>query len=164
MARQSNASKVLIDLFEEHRQQDLADARHYIHHSLPNYDAEDLRTHGLRHLPDDERRHVRDLMWLYDHIGLLVAYRYAELEPVAAYLGGSIVDTWAKTEPTVDGERRHRAITDSADPGRYQAYFQALAEEIAGTTVTDLRKLVKRRKSSWWRSGGGVRTIAAPNG
>lgn len=161
IARQANASKILVDLFEEHRQPALAEARHFIHHELPKYDQEQLRRRGLIHLPREKRTPVRDLMWLYDHIGLLVAYRYTELEPVAAYLGGSVVDTWQKVEPLVEGERRQREKEETADQLRYQAYFQALAEQVEGLTVTPPGKLIRMRKRSRLRQAfGGGRTIA----
>ena len=85
-------------------------------------------------------------MWLCDHIGLLVVYRFAELEPVAAYIGGSIADIWAKLKPMIEGERKKRSVAESANPGRYQVYFQALAEQIGGGSLPPPDKLIRRRR------------------
>ena len=65
-------------------------------------------------------------MWFYDNLGALVAHDIIDLEPVAGYLGGSVMDCWTKLAPLVRGEREQRMIRGSGDPDRWQDYFENL--------------------------------------
>jgi hypothetical protein len=120
LAKQSNSLPVLVDLFREHRGHRLAQARDFVFHELPGCDV----SRGLAGLPEDERELVRDLAWFYDNLGALVAHEIVDVEPVAGYLGGSVIAVWERLAPLVSVERGRRG--NSADPLRWQAYFENL--------------------------------------
>jgi hypothetical protein len=122
-ARQANQMPVLVDLFREHRSEKLANARAFVH-TLGEGDFE--LGQGLAGLPADMQIGVRELMWFYDNLGALVAHGIVDLEPVAGYLGGSVMDCWTKLTPLVNGEREQRKVRRSGDPYRWQEYFQNL--------------------------------------
>lgn len=128
-ARQANTTRVLIDLFTEHRSDRLAEARHFIHHELDAYDPRD----GLASLPEEKRQLVRDLAWYYDNLGVLIHHKIVDLEPVSGYLGGSVLDVWSKLGPFIVGEREKRRLAGTAEPDRWQVYFETLHAAIEKT-------------------------------
>ena len=120
-ARQANQIPALIDLFREHRSESLANARDFVGSAqLWKCDLSE----GLAGLPQEMRVPVRELMWFYDNLGALVAHGIVDLEPVAGYLGGSVLVCWTRLEPLVDAERDRRRRFP--DPGRWQDYFENL--------------------------------------
>lgn len=122
-ARQANQMPVLVDLFREHRSETLAKTREFVRaFHKDEFDPDQ----GLAGLPADMQVPVRELMWFYDNLGALVAHDIIDLEPVAGYLGGSVVGCWAKLAPLVGGEREKRRRGGSTDPDRWQEYFQNL--------------------------------------
>lgn len=120
LSRQSNTMPVLIDLFREHRSERLADARHFVHHQLGEYDL----TKGLSELPEEKQTLVRELAWFYDNLGSLVTHGIIDVAPVSGYLGVSVLAVWEKMRPLIETERIRRQ--DSRDPQRWQIYFENL--------------------------------------
>ncbi|MFG1646706.1 hypothetical protein ACGFMK_41070 [Amycolatopsis sp. NPDC049252] len=100
----------------------MAQARRFVFYEIGGFDL----SQGLACLPLEQQVLVRDLAWYYDNVGALVLHDVVDLEPVAGYLGGSIIDTWEKMCPLIEAERAKRADSGSADPGRWQEYFQYL--------------------------------------
>lgn len=141
LARHANVVPVLIDLFREHRSRSLADARRFVYTGLDGCDL----SLGLSGLPDDQKRDsVRELMWYYDNLGAMVAHKIVDLEPVAGYLGGSVVDMWNALEPLVRAERNRRA--QASDPARWQLYFEHLALEVQRLPPDKARPSLPRRR------------------
>ncbi len=126
LSRQANASRVLIDLFTEHRSERLAKARHFVHNELRPYDPRD----GLDALPPDKRALVQDLAWYYDNLGVLVHHKVVDIKPISGYLGGSVLDVWPKLKPFIDAEREKRRVAGTAHPGRWQIYFEILHQRV----------------------------------
>lgn len=123
-ARQANQVPVLVDLFREHRSEKLAATREF----LRAFDSTEIDAGlGLAALPADKRVSVRELMWFYDNLGVLVAHGIIDLEPVAGYLGGSVMAYWNKLAPLIAGEREQRRRAANPDPDRWQEYFENLA-------------------------------------
>lgn len=120
LARHSNAMPVLVDLFREHRGQQLADARRFVYFDLSQFDL----SLGLNGLPEDKQALVRDLSWFYDNLGALVAHGVIDIAPVSGYLGQSVLVNWEKMQPLITAERKKRQ--DSYDPERWQVYFENL--------------------------------------
>lgn len=123
-ARHNVSTKVLVDMFNEHRSDRLADARTAIHKRLGTCDP----AQGIAGLPDDIRGGIRDLAWFYDNLGVLVHHGVVDIRPVSGYLGGSVTYCWGKLEPFIDAERVKRST--SPDPQRWQVYFEMLAAEV----------------------------------
>jgi hypothetical protein len=120
LARHSNTMPVLIELFGQHRNKRLADARQFIYHHLDEYDL----SLGLDGLPAESQELVRELAWFYDNLGALVAHGVVDVAPVSGYLGQSVVIVWEKLQPLIKAERDKRR--DSYDPERWQIYFENL--------------------------------------
>ncbi|MFT9663692.1 hypothetical protein ACM0CQ_15760 [Mycobacteroides abscessus subsp. abscessus] len=126
-ARQNVSTKVLVDMFKEHRSNELAEARRFVHNDI------DPETHpideGFKAFGDMESR-VRDLAWFYDNLGVLVHHGTVSLNPVSGYLGGSVSDTWKKLEPYILAERQRPDRIKSVHPERWQIYFELLDQRI----------------------------------
>ena len=142
LSRQSTSTRVLIDLFSEHRSDRLAKARNFVHTELGNYDP----TIGLRALAEDDRVLVRELAAFYDNLGVLVAYDVVDLAPVSGYLGGSVLDLWPKLQPFVVTERERRTAAGNADPQRWVGYFEILHGLIQDHPPASARQLRRRRR------------------
>lgn len=143
LSRHLNSISVLVDLFREHRSDRLARARKFVFAELSTFNLHE----GLSGLPESERDLVRDLAWFYDNLGALVLHDIVDIEPIAGYLGGSIIDSWEKMAPIVDAERRIRMAGGSSDPGRWQEYFQYLYNLVCIGTPQSARD--KRVRSSF---------------
>ncbi|HEY3685404.1 MAG TPA: hypothetical protein VGL93_20405 [Streptosporangiaceae bacterium] len=120
IARHSNSVPVLIELFGEHRNKRLAEAREFVYHDLSKYDL----SVGLDALPVEKQVLIRDLAWFYDNLGALVTHGVVDIEPVSGYLGGSVLGVWEKMLPLVTAEREKRG--GSYDVQRWQVYFENL--------------------------------------
>lgn len=124
-ARHNVSTKVLVDMFKEHRSPEFAETRRFVHRQIdPLKHPSDQ---GFSAFGDMEPR-VRDLAWFYDNLGVLVHHGTVSLGPVSGYLGGSVSDTWNKLEPYIEAERSARST--SVNPGRWQIYFELLNERI----------------------------------
>jgi hypothetical protein len=142
-ARQANQVPVLVDLFREHRSEKLATTREFLRAFNPDELDAGL---GLAALPEDKRASVRELMWFYDNLGVLVAHGIIDLGPVAGYLGGSVIAYWDKLAPLIAGEREQRRRAATPDPDRWQEYFENLA-----VLVRDRGPEQARRDLPLWR-------------
>lgn len=120
LARHANSLSTLVELFKEHRSDQLAAARHFVCARLPSIDV----SQGLAALAEDDQQSVRALGWYYDNLGVLVAHGVVPIDPVAGYLGGSVLECWERMEPLVQAERARRA--GMSDPTRWQEYFENL--------------------------------------
>jgi hypothetical protein len=151
VSRAGNSVQTLIGLFTEHRSHYLAESRHVVFNDAENWDL----SQGLAGVPEEHRVQVRDLMWFYDNLGVLVAHGVVDIRPVSAYLGGSVLEMWVKLEPLVQAERRKRAVAGFSDSGRWQYYFEFLVKMAKFYTPSNYRKLpmyVRFRMSvSRWR-------------
>ncbi|MFC9555986.1 hypothetical protein ACFTWF_34780 [Rhodococcus sp. NPDC056960] len=136
LTRQSTSTRVLIDLFTEHRSDRLAQARRYVNEVLPTYS---VGPQGLDQLPENDRLLVRDLCWFYDNLGVLVHYEVVDVVPIAGYLGGSVKDVWIKVKPWVEAERAKRLAAGSADAGRWQEYFEILYDKVDAFDLPSFR-------------------------
>ncbi|MDH3052005.1 hypothetical protein QEN42_19405 [Gordonia alkanivorans] len=137
-ARHNVSTKVLIDMFNEHRSEHLASARTAVYKRLKECDPK----HGIEGLPDDIRTGIRDLAWFYDNLGLLVHHGVVDIEPVSGYLGGSVQNCWKRLEPFIAAERAGRS--ESPDPERWQVYFELLDAEVRRTPPEKARLSVPR--------------------
>ena len=142
ISRAGNSVQTLIGLFTEHRSHYLAEARHAIFNEAQDWDLSE----GLAGVPEQWRLQVRDLMWFYDNLGVLVAHGVVSIRPVSAYLGGSVIEVWAKLEPMVQAERRKRASAGFYDSGRWQEYLEILLQMIKIYTPSKYRKLPIRAR------------------
>lgn len=145
-ARQSVSTKVLVDMFAEHRSDHLASARKAVHEQLGECDPR----RGIAGLPDDIRPGIRDLAWFYDNVGVLVHHGVVDIGPVSGYLGGAAQYCWERLEAFIEAERANRAT--SPDPERWQIYFELLVVEVRRTPPARARKSVRRirlRKLLW---------------
>jgi len=124
-ARRERALAVSIDLFREAR--DLGPARRDVF-----FEIAPLETCRLDELPASLRDSAQKLCWFYDNVGVLVAHRMVDIEPIAGYLGDSILDSWDRLERFILAERAHRRERSDARADAYQWYFEEL--------VTRLRK------------------------
>lgn len=131
--RAANSVPVLIDLFTEHRGDHLAQAREFVFNELPNRST----PNGLKDLTLDERKFVRDLLFFYGNVGILVAHGVIDVDPVCAYLGGSVQTVWAKVEKQIIEPERSRR-KQSPDITAWQAYFENLAILAARYTAEEL--------------------------
>jgi hypothetical protein len=122
LSRHSNSIPMLVDLFREHRSDYLAQVRRYVVYELSTSDL----GNGLAGLPDEQRRHVRDLLWFYDNLGAFVVYEIVDAPLVTGYLGGSVIDAWEKLLPLIDAERANRAAAGRTDHKHWLEYFQYL--------------------------------------
>lgn len=138
-ARHNVSTKVLVDMFNEHRSEHLARARRSVYRELVEIDP----ASGISGLPEDIRPGVRDLAWFYDNLGVLVHHGVVDIRPISGYLGGSVVSTWQVLEPFIATEREKRS--DSPDPARWQMYFELLVDEIAQMPPD------RARRPSLWR-------------
>lgn len=140
-ARQANQIPALVDLFREHRSESLARTREFVcGDDLTECDLSE----GLAGLPQEMQVPVRELMWFYDNLGALVAHGIVDREPVAGYLGGSVLVCWTRLAPLVRAERdRRRPFPDS---GRWQEYFENLNK-----LVYEYGPERARRKLKLWR-------------
>lgn len=127
ISRHQNETRILIELFTEHRSPHLAAARVYVHEQLRQFNPAE----GLEAIPADKRDMVRDLAWFYDNLGVLVHHDVVDLAPISGYLGGSVLDVWPKMRPFVLAEREKRRIAGTTDPTRWQAYFEMLHDRIS---------------------------------
>ncbi|MCX4976245.1 hypothetical protein [Streptomyces sp. NBC_00620] len=139
LARHSNTLPVVIDLFREHRGDDLTDARAFVYRELDTFDL----SQGLSGLPEDKQNLVRDLAWFYDNVGALVTHSVVDVEPVSGYLGGSVILMWEKMEPLIQAERARRnpSLENSQ---RWQVYFENLYHLVRETPPTKARSSAKR--------------------
>ncbi len=122
-SRHANSLPVLTGMFAEHRSNELAAVRHYVAEDLPA----DL-SKGLQSLPLEWRDRVRGLAWFYDNLGALATHDIVDVEPIAGYLGTSVLRSWEKLTPLIDAERKRRH--EDVDPLRWQAYFENLVDLI----------------------------------
>jgi hypothetical protein len=83
-------------------------------------------------------------MWYYDNLGALVAHKIVDIEPIAGYLGGSVVDMWTALEPLVRAERNLRL--SASDPARWQLYFEHLALHVHKVPPAKSRPSLPRRR------------------
>lgn len=120
LARHANSLSTLVELFKEHRSRELADARHFVCSRLPSMDV----SKGLAALDEKDQQLVRTLGWYYDNLGVLVAHGVVPIDPVAGYLGGSVIECWQRMKPLVQAERAKRE--QMSDPTRWQEYFENL--------------------------------------
>ncbi|MFD6104114.1 hypothetical protein ACFWFQ_15770 [Nocardia salmonicida] len=127
ISRHQNETRILIDLFTEHRSPHLAEARVFVHDQLRLFNP----AQGFEAIPPDKRNMVRDLGWFYDNLGVLVHHDVVDLAPISGYLGGSVLDIWPKMKPFVLAEREKRRIAGTTDPTRWQAYFEMLHDRIS---------------------------------
>ncbi|OBA98272.1 hypothetical protein A5666_22785 [Mycolicibacterium fortuitum] len=131
-ARHNVSTKVLVDMFKEHRSAEFAETRRFVHRQI------DPVTHphnqGFGAFGDMESR-VRDLAWFYDNLGVLVHHGTVSVGPVSGYLGGSVSDMWNKLEPYIQAERSSRSA--SVNPERWQIYFELLNERIRVNQPTE---------------------------
>ena len=127
LSRHSNSVPVLIELFREHRGDYLAAARRLVYNGTEDFDLE----HGLQGLDVEVQGPIRDLMWFYDNLGVLVVHKIVDVKPVSGYLGGSVLLVWSKLRPLVESERKIRELEGrDLDPGRWQHYFELLVDAI----------------------------------
>lgn len=141
LARHANVVPVLIDLFREHRSRPLMEARRFVYTELHQYNL----SLGLMGLPDEQTRDaVRELMWFYDNLGVMVAHRVVDVEPLAGYLGGSVVDMWKALAPLVRAERGLRSI--ASEPDRWQLYFEYLAFRVEQVPSRKARPLIPQKR------------------
>ncbi len=139
LAKHTNSVPILVDLFREHRSNYLAEARQTVYQKLPDMDL----TKGLAGLPKPTRESVRDLMWFYDNLGVLVVHRIVDIRPVSGYLGGAALLVWESVEPLVQAERAKRKdASEARDPGRWQHYFELLVEEIRRNPPAKSRRVL----------------------
>lgn len=127
LTRHGNTVPVLIDLFREHRGPNLARIRGVVYNDVPQMDL----SKGLPGLPQEHREDIRDLLWFYDNLGVLVVHRIIDIRPVSGYLGSAAVFVWNRMKPMILSERERRVREGlDIDPGRWQHYFELLVEEI----------------------------------
>jgi hypothetical protein len=115
-SRQANQIAALVDLFAEHRSETLTKGRAFV--CGDGIASCDLKA-GLDGVPSEYRRAVVELMWFYDNLGVLVAHGIVDLDPIAGYLGGSLVNSWTALAQLVEVERQTRE-------GGWQEYFENL--------------------------------------
>jgi hypothetical protein len=153
LARHANSLPTLVELFKEHRTNELADARHFVCSRLPSIDVSD----GLAALDESDQQLVRALGWYYDNLGVLVAHGVVPVAPVAGYLGGSLIECWERMEPLVQAERAKRA--QMTDPTRWQEYFENLYLLVEKETPA------KARSSAplWRKKVGGLASAPKPS-
>ncbi|MFI7003167.1 hypothetical protein [Nocardia sp. NPDC050175] len=144
LARHANSTRVLVDLFKEHRDANLAEARRFVYFDLAGYD---ITAAGLDALPRDRHKQVRDLLWFYDNLGLLVYHDIVSFEPVRGYLGGSMLTVWSKLEPLVAAERAKRA--SSPDPSRWAWYCEELVTRLRAANADQFRPARRRWYTRW---------------
>ncbi len=142
--RQANALPVLITLFQTYQTDEMASARRYVFRELEHQDSEA----GFDGLPEAGKG-VRRLVWLYDQLGVLVTHGVVDLDPVAGYLGSSVLNSWPKLKPFIDAERQLRLRDGAIDGFRYQAYHENLVELMK----YELRPEEARRRQLLWRLG-----------
>ena len=140
--RQTNAMSVLVNLFERH-QADLSKARRVVFSEISKIPRSELRCRGIYAVPRKYREDITNLAWFYDHVGLLVAERVVDLEPVAGYMGDSVITNWELLEPLITGERNRRK--NDIDPDRWQWYFENLYNMILRCSPPGARL----RQASW---------------
>ncbi|MFF0734205.1 hypothetical protein ACFYVK_21575 [Streptomyces chartreusis] len=122
LTEHANTLPVLVDLFREHRSEQLAQARQLVFDQLSGWDL----SSGMEGLPEAERNLLRELAWFYDNLGALVTHDVVDIEPISGYLGGSVISVWEGMEPLVRVEREKRAHCGLPDADRWQAYFENL--------------------------------------
>lgn len=143
LARHANSVPVLIDLFREHRSEHLAGVRALIYNDVESLDL----TKGMKGVPKKHREDIRDLLWFYDNLGVLVVHDIVDIRPVSGYLGGAAALVWKKMEPLILSERRERATNGvDLDPDRWQHYFEMLVEEVRLNPPADSRRI---RRLPW---------------
>ncbi|TXH28724.1 MAG: hypothetical protein E6R06_00195 [Mycobacterium sp.] len=135
-ARDNVSTKVLVDMFKEHRSHELAEARRFVHREIDP--VKHPIDQGFKAFGDKESE-VRDLAWFYDNLGVLVHHGTVSLGPVSGYLGGSVRDTWLKLEPYIQAERSGR--TKSVHPERWQIYFELLNKQIQAKPPTEAMRV-----------------------
>jgi hypothetical protein len=129
LARHANALPVLIDLFHEHRGEELADARHVVY-QLKSRTLDVSK--GFDGIPEEKgRKLAKKLAWFYDNVGALVTYGTIDIEPVSGYMGGAVLDCWYVLAPFIAVERAKRA--SASDPASYQQHFENLVALIEET-------------------------------
>lgn len=131
----ANSVPVLIELFREHRSDYLAQIRSMLHkEGLP----EDVEG-GLVSLPAEKGKQIRDLMWFYDNLGVLVMHGLVDVRPISGYLGGSVLEVWQIVTPLVLAEREVRRRSGQPDPDRWQQYFELLYNAVKVDSPTAAR-------------------------
>lgn len=135
-ARQANQLPALVELFAEHRSEELTQGRAFV--CGAGIQACDL-TIGLEGIPLEERRAILELMWFYDNLGVLVAHSIVDLDPVAGYLGGSLMEVWEALAPLIEVERRTRSYG-------WQEYFENLYR-----LVSERGPVTAREQLDLWR-------------
>ena len=153
LARHANSLSTLVELFKEHRSPELADARHFVCSRLPSMDV----SKGLAALDERDQQLVRTLGWYYDNLGVLVAHGVVPIDPVAGYLGGSVIECWQRMEPLVHAERAKRE--QMSDPTRWQEYFENLY------LLVEKDAPAKARSSAplWRKKGGALAASPKPS-
>jgi hypothetical protein len=140
-ARHSNAIPTLVELFREHRSDELTEARRFVYFELSSYDPQS----GFDGIPEEKRSLVRDLTWYYDHLGVLVAHGVVDIEPVSGYLGGTLSQSWEALRPFIEAERAKRI--GSPDPSRSQIYYENLYLLVSEVTP----QLARKKAGDRWR-------------
>ncbi len=120
LTRQANALPVLVDLFREFRGDRQREARIVVFSEVQSLDL----TRGLDGLPDKQRDRLRDIMWYFDNLGALVTHGIVDIQPIAGFMGGSILTAWERLAPLIYAERTLRG--HPSDAGQYQQYFENL--------------------------------------
>jgi len=145
LARHTNSVPVLVDMFREHRGHELAETRVFVHEKLRLMDQED----GLASVPSDWRERVRDLLWFYDNLGVLVIHNIVDADVVSGYLGAAATSVWQSTQRLIVAERDRRRPDSPVDPERWQAYFELMVREFAVHSPSSARSAPSQ--TPWWR-------------
>lgn len=136
-ARTANTLPVLIDLMRDFRTDPVLNAGRAWIRSTPGTGRPDPAT-GYQHLPVE----VVQLSWFFDHLGVLVHRGIVKHEPVAEYIGGSILQAWELLQPYIETERKR-----TEGWNHYQVYFQILAKRV-GKDIHGLRSKALRAARS----------------
>jgi hypothetical protein len=122
---------VVIALFREFRE--LSPERYRLDAALRNYDA----SRPLSDLDPETRNAAFKVSHFLDALGYLVERELVEVDLIAGFMGGSVINLWEKLGPHIEAERKRRK--EAGQDPRYQVYFEGLAKRLQ---KGDLRSLV----------------------
>jgi hypothetical protein len=120
---------VVLESFREARSSEWFQARDFIYERLA---AEFSPEHGVTQLPEPARSSVREVGFLFDNFGLLIAHRVASEDLVLGFFGEHIDEIWRILEPYIRKEAERRGL-------HYMVFFEDLVVRSRSRGSADIR-------------------------
>ncbi len=134
LARRSASLPVLVGLLAEYRSSTFKDDERWVR--------DELRQRTFPELTPEEQGRAAAVAHFYDNVGLLVATRVAEEEPLLAFLGEAAGKRFRELWPLIDEVRQRQ--------GDYQQYFEDFVARTLESPPLEARGRMRRIPEGEW--------------